>query len=75
VPARFIDELRMEKLMFEAVDPDVFAWYIKNYGAEVNLFVDHSQIVQLECLRVGIWGAKSLWGRVVTYKPRKQNSS
>src|SRR5438552_10685666 len=48
VPARFIDEIGMEKLMFEAADPDVFAWYIKNYGAEVNLFVDHSQIVQLE---------------------------
>jgi phosphosulfolactate synthase (CoM biosynthesis protein A) len=68
VPAKFIDEIGMQKLMFEAADPDVFAWYIKNYGADVNLFVDHSQIVQLECLRAGIWGTKSLWGRVVTYK-------
>src|SRR5437870_1718180 len=68
VPARFIDQIGMEKLMFEAADPDVFAWYIKNYGADVNLFVDHSQIVQLECLRAGIWGTKSLWGRVATYK-------
>jgi phosphosulfolactate synthase (CoM biosynthesis protein A) len=68
VPAKFISELGMEKLMFEAADPDVFAWYIKNYGADVNLFVDHSQIVQLECLRAGIWGTKSLWGRVVTYR-------
>jgi hypothetical protein len=24
--------------------------------------------VQLECLRAGIWGTKSLWGRVVTYR-------
>jgi hypothetical protein len=24
--------------------------------------------VQLECLPAGIWGTKSLWGRVVTYK-------
>ena len=68
VPAKFINEIGMEKLMFEAADPDVFAWYIKNYGADVNLFVDHSQIVQLECLRAGIWGTKSLWGRVTTYK-------
>src|SRR5438034_2101251 len=68
VPAKFIDEIGSEKLMFEAADPDVFAWYIKNYGADVNLFVDHRQIVQLECLRAGIWGTKSLWGRVVTYK-------
>ena len=68
VPAKFIDAIGMEKLMFEAADPDVFAWYIKNYGADVNLFVDHSQIVRLECLRAGIWGTKGLWGRVVTYK-------
>ena len=68
VPAKFINEIGMDKLMFEAADPEVFAWYIKNYGADVNLFVDHSQIVQLECLRAGIWGTKSLWGRVMTYK-------
>lgn len=68
VAAKMINALGLEKLMFEAADPDVFAWYIKNYGPEVNLFVDHSQIVQLECLRSGLWGTKSLWGRVVTYK-------
>jgi len=34
----------------------------------MNLLVDHSQIVQLECLRSGLWGNKSLWGRVLTYK-------
>jgi len=72
VPAKFIDEIGMEKLMFEAADPDVFEWYIKNYGPDVNLFVDHSQIVQLECLRAGVWGTKSLWGRVVTYKGTRQ---
>src|SRR5699024_4619536 len=68
VPATFINELGMEKLMCEAADPEVFAWYIKNYGPEVNVFVDHSQIVQLETLRRGIWGTTSLWGRVLTYK-------
>jgi hypothetical protein len=31
---------------------------------EINLFVDHSQIVQLEALRSGIWGTKSSWGRI-----------
>ncbi|MGH9453619.1 MAG: phosphosulfolactate synthase [Terriglobia bacterium] len=68
VPAKIANALGIEKVMFEAADPDVFAWYIKNYGPEVNLFVDHSQIVQLECLRSGLWGTKSLWGRVLTYK-------
>jgi phosphosulfolactate synthase (CoM biosynthesis protein A) len=68
VPAKFVNALGLEKVMFEAADPQVFAWYIKNYGPEVNLFVDHSQIVQVECLRSGIWGTASLWGRVMTYK-------
>jgi phosphosulfolactate synthase (CoM biosynthesis protein A) len=68
VPARIANALGLEKVMFEAADPEVFGWYIKNYGPEVNLFVDHSQIVQLECLRAGIWGTTSLWGRVLTYK-------
>ena len=68
VPARIIESLGLEKVMFEAADPAVFAWYIKNYGPEINLFVDHSQIVQLECLRRGIWGTASLWGRVLTYQ-------
>lgn len=68
VVAKIINALGLEKPMFEAADPDVFAWYIKNYGAEVNLFVDNSQIVQLECLRSGLWGTKSLWGRILTYK-------
>jgi phosphosulfolactate synthase (CoM biosynthesis protein A) len=67
VVSEIVSELGIEKVMFEAADPAVFGWYVKNYGPEVNLFVDHSQIVQLECLRRGIWGTKSLWGRVVTY--------
>jgi phosphosulfolactate synthase (CoM biosynthesis protein A) len=71
VPAKFANALGLEKVMFEAAEPEVFAWYIKNYGPEVNVFVDHSQIVQLECLRSGIWGTKSLWGRVLTYKDKE----
>ena len=68
VVARIANALGLEKVMFEAADPEVFAWYVKNFGPEVNLFVDHSQVVQLECLRSGVWGTKGLWGRVVTYK-------
>jgi phosphosulfolactate synthase (CoM biosynthesis protein A) len=68
VAARIISSLGLENIMFEAAEPAVFEWYIKNYGAEVNLFVDHSQVVQLECLRSGIWGTKSTWGRIQTYK-------
>ena len=49
------DRIRLiENVMFEAANPQVFEWYIKNYGVDVNLFIDHSQTVQLECLRRGI---------------------
>ncbi len=67
VIARIIDAVGLECTMFEAADPAVFEWYVKNYGNDVNLFIDHSQIVQLECLRSGIWGTKSSWGRIATY--------
>lgn len=68
VPEQFADVLGLEHVMFEAADPSVFGWYIKHFGPEVNLFVDHSQIVQLETLRRGIWGTADLWGKVVTFK-------
>src|SRR5207253_935544 len=64
VPAQFAAALGLEHVMFEAADPPVFEWYVKNFGPAVNLFFDHSQIIQLECLRSGVWGTKSTWGRV-----------
>lgn len=44
VAARFARELGLDNIMFEAADPAVFAFYVKSYGPEVNLFVDHSQV-------------------------------
>jgi phosphosulfolactate synthase (CoM biosynthesis protein A) len=68
VVAKLINALGLEKLMFEAADPAVLGWYVKNYGPDVNPFIDHSQIVQLETLRRGIWGTSDVWGRIVTFK-------
>src|SRR5262249_50442242 len=65
------EALGLERLMFEAADPAVFTWYVKTYGLDVNLFVDHSQVVQLECLRAGVWGTNDVWGRVVSYRPEE----
>lgn len=58
----------LDKAVFEAADPEVFAWYIKTFGPEVNLFVDHSQVLELEAMRSGIWGTNELFGRVRTWK-------
>ncbi|KAJ6172264.1 Sulfonate biosynthesis enzyme [Penicillium chermesinum] len=69
VVSQIMNELPPEKVMFEAADPKVFNWYIREFGIDVNLFVDHSQIVQLSCLRSGIWGTADTWGKVVSFRP------
>lgn len=66
---QILKELPAEKVMFEAAEPAVFNWYIREFGTDVNLFVDHSQIVQLSCLRQGIWGMADTFGKVTTYRP------
>ena len=53
----------------EGITENVVEWYVKNYGNECNLFVDHNQILQLEGLRQNIWGNKSTWGRVINPRP------
>ncbi|MFB6166368.1 MAG: phosphosulfolactate synthase [Haloarculaceae archaeon] len=59
--------LGVEHCVFEAADPEVFEWYIMNFGPNVNLFVDNSQIVELECMRSGLWGKQTTWGRITGY--------
>jgi len=67
VVAAIISALGSERTMFEAADPPVFEWYVRNYGNDVNLFVDHSQVAQLETLRAGIWGTARTWGRIQNF--------
>lgn len=49
--AKVIGRLGLEKTMFEASNANTSEWFIKQYGPKVNLFVDHSQVMDLECLR------------------------
>lgn len=65
--AQLATGLGTERVMFQAADSRVLRWYVQSYGPDVNLFIDHSQIVQLESLRSGTWGPKNLWNRVVRY--------
>src|SRR6266542_1660916 len=73
VIAELADALGLDQVMFEAADPAVFTWYVKTFGAEVNLFVDHSQILQLESLRRGTWGTADVWNRIVRYAERDRD--
>ncbi|KAJ3027776.1 hypothetical protein HK097_006090, partial [Rhizophlyctis rosea] len=65
VISEIVSALGIEKTMFEASDPAVFTHYVHTYGPNVNLFVDHSQVLQLEGVRRGLWGTSDVWGRVV----------
>uniref|UniRef100_A0A2N9FVZ7 Phosphosulfolactate synthase n=1 Tax=Fagus sylvatica TaxID=28930 RepID=A0A2N9FVZ7_FAGSY len=49
--AKVIGRLGLEKTMFETSNPRTSEWFIKQYGPKVNLYVDHSQVMDLECLR------------------------
>lgn len=49
--AKVIGRLGVEKTMFEASNPRTSEWFIQQYGPRVNLFVDHSHVMDLECLR------------------------
>ncbi|MCJ7429486.1 MAG: phosphosulfolactate synthase [Candidatus Nanohaloarchaeota archaeon QJJ-5] len=62
-----VNALGLESCVFEAPGPEMFEWYIKNFGPQVNLFVDNSQIVELECMRSGLWGKSKSWGRVTSF--------
>jgi phosphosulfolactate synthase (CoM biosynthesis protein A) len=62
------EDLPMESVMFEAAETKVFNWYVREFGVDVNLFVDHSQVVQLACLRSGIWGMADTFGKVVSFR-------
>ncbi|KAG9454260.1 hypothetical protein H6P81_007164 [Aristolochia fimbriata] len=51
IVAKIISRLGLEKTMFESSHPNTSEWFVKQYGPRVNLFVDHSQVMNLECLR------------------------
>jgi len=51
IVAKIIGRLGLEKTMFEASNPSTSEWFVKRYGPRVNLFVDHSDVMDLERLR------------------------
>ncbi|RZC56845.1 hypothetical protein C5167_015701 [Papaver somniferum] len=53
IVAKIVSRLGLEKTMFEASNSKISEWFVKRYGPRVNLFVDHSQVMDLECLRGG----------------------
>ncbi len=58
---KIVERFGLKNLMFEASDPPVFKWYLKNYGRDVNLFIDHSQIVEFTAWKTKLWGDPEIW--------------
>jgi phosphosulfolactate synthase (CoM biosynthesis protein A) len=58
---RLVKEFGSSVWMFEASDPPVFKWYLKTFGRDVNVFIDHSQIVEFNAWRLGLWGDPDIW--------------
>lgn len=68
VITRLVDKFGENSLMFEASDPPVFKWYLTAFGKDVNLFIDHSQVVEFAAWRTGLWGNPEIWrGKEVRY--------
>ena len=59
--------------MFEASDRPVFKWYLKQFGPKVNLFIDHSQIVEYTAWRTRLWGDIDIWkDKTLSYKTKNK---
>jgi phosphosulfolactate synthase (CoM biosynthesis protein A) len=70
---KLVSEFGFESWMFESSDPPVFKWYLKNFGSNVNLFIDHSQIVEYTAWRTKLWGDPEVWkGKTLSYKSEKE---
>ncbi len=70
---KLVTEFGFESWMFESSDPPVFKWYLKNFGSNVNLFIDHSQIVEYTAWRTKLWGDPEIWkGKTLSYKSKKE---
>ncbi len=65
---KLVDEFGYKIWMFEAAEPAVFKWYLKNIAKDVNLFIDNSQIVEFNAWRLGLWGDRDIWkGKKLRY--------
>jgi phosphosulfolactate synthase (CoM biosynthesis protein A) len=69
---KLVDRFGYKTFMFEASDPPVFKWYLTTFGADVNLFIDHSQVVEFTAWKTKLWGDSRIWaGKKLRYAHEK----
>ena len=71
IPLSVASAIDLDQLMFEADDPEVWNWYIGEFGHDVNLFVDVSRVSELEASRLGGWAQPlDVVRRIAVFDPR-----
>ena len=63
----FAADIPVRDLMFEADDQDVMSYYVNAYGPKVNVFVDHSQVMQIEAARRGYGPCTLTWSKAAVF--------
>lgn len=63
--------LGLERTIFEGPSAEAANWYVREFGKDVNLLVNHTRTGQVACLRAGLWGMRDTWGRVVSFQGLK----
>lgn len=54
---KIISSVKVENILWEAPQKSQQVWFIKQFGANVNLGnISHSEVIPLECLRLGLRG-------------------
>ena len=63
----FAADFEVRDLMFEADDQDVISYYVNAYGPKVNVFVDNSQVMQIEAARRGYGPCTLTWAKAAVF--------
>jgi phosphosulfolactate synthase (CoM biosynthesis protein A) len=63
----FAADMPVKDLMFEADDQDVMSYYLNAYGPKVNVFVDHTQVMQIEAARRGYGPSTLTWAKAAVF--------
>ena len=63
----FAADFEVRDLMFEADNQDVLSYYVNAYGPKVNVFVDNSQVMQIEAARRGYGPCTLTWAKAAVF--------
>ena len=63
----FTADIPVRDLMFEGDDQNALSYFVDMYGPKVNMFVDHSRVMQLESARRGYGPCTLTWSKAAVF--------